>query len=153
MMNELEQQADIFGTIFVLSNRLQVLGDAFDQNITIKQWLFLVSVAHFEEPPTVSEAADYIGYSRQNAKRLAATLEESGFITISKDKKDARALRIALTPKFNTYFGERRHRELAFMQKLFSGFDPELTDGFYQGLVKLGHNIEMMENENEEIKE
>lgn len=40
MMNELEQQANIFGTIFVLSNRLQVLGDAFDKNITIKQWLF-----------------------------------------------------------------------------------------------------------------
>ncbi|OCZ51434.1 MarR family transcriptional regulator [Dehalobacter sp. TeCB1] len=152
-MDEMKKQANIFGMIFVLANRLQVLGDAFDQNITIKQWLFLVSVARFEEPPTVSEAADYIGYSRQNAKRLAATLEESGFITISKDKNDARALRIALTPKFNTYFGERRHRELAFMQKLFNGFDPESTDGFYQGLVKIGRNIEMMENENEKIKE
>jgi DNA-binding MarR family transcriptional regulator len=34
-------------------------------------------VAQFKEPPTVSEAADYIGYSRQNAKRLAAALEQN----------------------------------------------------------------------------
>ncbi|NLI91473.1 MAG: MarR family transcriptional regulator [Peptococcaceae bacterium] len=152
-MNELEQQAYIFGSIFILSNRLQVLGDAFDKNITIKQWLFLVTVAGFKEPPTVSEVADHIRYSRQNAKRLAATLEQSGFVTISKDKSDARALRIALTPKFNVYFTERNQRELAFMQKLFSGFDPELTNGFYQGLVKLSENIEMMEKEYEGIKE
>ncbi|RJE47141.1 MULTISPECIES: MarR family transcriptional regulator [unclassified Dehalobacter] len=152
-MDEMKKQANIFGMIFVLANRLQVLGDAFDQNITIKQWLFLVSVARFEEPPTVSEAADDIGYSRQNAKRLAATLAEHGFVTISKDKSDARALRIMLTPKFHTYFAARRQREVEFMQQIFSGFDPELTDRFYQGLVKISRNIEMMENENEEIKE
>lgn len=146
-MNEENQQAYIFGSIFVLSNKLQVLGDAFDKNITIKQWLFLIGVAQFKEPPTVSEAADFIGYSRQNAKRLAATLEEAGFVTISKDKSDARALRIALTPKCDTYFRERRQREIEFMQKLYNGFDTERTNGLYQGLVKLADNIKMMERE------
>lgn len=146
-MTELEKRAYIFGSIFVLSNRLQVLGDAFDKNITIKQWLFLVCVAQFKEPPSVSEVADYAGYSRQNAKRLAATLEENGFVSISKDKSDARALRIALTPKCNTYFGERRQREMEFLEKLFDGFDPEFTNGLYQGVVKIAHNIEKMEKE------
>lgn len=32
-MNELEQKAYIFGAIFALSNKLQVLGDTFDKNI------------------------------------------------------------------------------------------------------------------------
>lgn len=154
-MNDLAKQAYIFGTIFVLANKLQVLGDAFDKNITIKQWLFLVRVAQFKEPPTVSEVADYIGYSRQNAKRLAAALEQSGFVTIVKDENDARALRITLTPKFKTYFRERGEREAAFMRELYSGFDPELTNGLYQGLVRLAHNIEKMEleKENEKSKE
>lgn len=152
-MNERDQQAFIFGSIFVLSNKLQVLGDAFDKNITIKQWLFLASVAQFKEPPTVSEVADHIGYSRQNAKRIAAALEASGFVIISKDKNDARTLRINLSSNFDDYFAKRRQKESEFIQKLFSGFDAESTNGFYHGLVALNTNITMMEKENEEIKE
>lgn len=146
-MNELEQKAYIFGTIFALSNKLQVLGDSFDKNITIKQWLFLVGVSKFSEPPTVSEVANFVGYSRQNAKRMAAALHERGYVTIIKDKNDARALRIALTQKCTEYFKKRSHKELEFLDKIFSGFDSELTDGVYKGLLKLGKNIEVMMND------
>lgn len=152
-MNELEKRAYIFGAIFALSNKLQVLGDTFDKNITIKQWLFLVSVSKFSEPPTVSEAADFIGYSRQNAKRIAAALKKRGYVTITKDQDDARALRIALTEKCKEYFAGREQKELGFLDKIFTGFDAELTDGFYKGLSKLEENIKMMVNENEIIKE
>ena len=65
-MNELKKKAYIFGTIFTLSNKLQVLGDEFDENITTKQWLFIVGVSKFQDPPTISEVANFIGYSRQN---------------------------------------------------------------------------------------
>ena len=80
-MNELEQKAFIFGTIFTLSNRLQALGDEFDKNITTKQWLFILGVSKFKEPPTISEVANRIGYSRQNAKRIAAALHKTGYVT------------------------------------------------------------------------
>lgn len=152
-MSELEKQAFIFGTIFVLANKLQILGDAFDENITIKQWLFLTSVAQFKAPPTLSEAADYIGYSRQNAKRLAVALAQNGFVIISKDQNDARAMRITLTPKSQKYFKDREEREEAFIQELFEGFDTNLTNGLYQGLYCLEQNIKRMEKENEKNKE
>jgi len=77
-MTELEQKAYIFGTIFTLSNKLQILGDEFGKNITTKQWLFILGVSIFEEPPTISEVTNYIGYSRQNAKRIAAALQKPG---------------------------------------------------------------------------
>ncbi len=143
-MNELEQKAYIFGTIFSLSNKLQVIGDKFDKNITIKQWLLLLSVAQFPEPPTISEVASYFGYSRQNAKRMAAALQERGFVTITKDENDARALRIALTPECIEYFAGRDQRELEFLEEIFSGFDAKLTAGFYKGLAMLEKNIETM---------
>lgn len=145
-MDELEQKAYIFGTIFALSNKLQVLGDAFDKNITIKQWLFLVGVAKFGEPPTVSEVANFVGYSRQNAKRMADALDARGYIKIIKDKNDARALRIILTPKCTEYFTSRNDRELEFLDKVFTGFDADLTRGVFQGLTRLQANIEMMMN-------
>ncbi len=148
-MDELAQKAYIFGTIFTLSNKLQVIGDKFDKNITIKQWLLLVSVSKYQEPPTISEVANYIGYSRQNAKRMAAALEKRGFVTITKDKNDARALRIALTPKCQEYFAGREQRELKFLKELFTGFDAELTADFYQGLSQLEKNIETMMDHDE----
>lgn len=145
-MNELEQKAYIFAMIFTLSNKLQVLGDEFDQNITIKQWLFMVYVSKFSKPPTVTEVANFIGYSRQNAKRIAAVLQERGYVTIVKDQNDARALRIALTQKCTDYFQKRSHRELEFLDKIFTGFDAELTNGVYKGLSRLGENIEAIMN-------
>lgn len=140
-MNDLEQKAYIFGTIFTLSNKLQVLGDEFDKNITIKQWLFILGISQFNEPPTISEVANFIGYSRQNAKRIAAALHERGYVTIIKDKNDARALRIELTPKCTGYFEKRYEREIEFLDKLFTGFDPELTCSIYKGLIGLEQNI------------
>lgn len=143
-MNEAEQKAYIFASIFALSNKLQVLGDAFDENITIKQWLFILGVSKFSEPPTVSEVANFIGYSRQNAKRIAVALDERGYITITKDKNDARALRITLTQKCTEYFAKRSQRELEFLDKLFTGFDTNLTSDVYRGLIRLAENIELM---------
>jgi len=146
-MNEMEQKAYIFGAIFALSNKLQVVGDAFDKNITIKQWLFIVGVSKFTEPPTLSEVAHFIGYSRQNAKRIAAALHERGYVAIIKDENDARALRITLTEKCNEYFSQRSPKELEFLDKLFTGFPAELTNDIYEGLTRLGQNVEMMMDE------
>ncbi|MEA4889952.1 MAG: MarR family transcriptional regulator [Clostridiaceae bacterium] len=149
-MTELEQKAYIFGTIFTLSNKLQALGDEFDQNITTKQWLFMIGVSTFKESPMISELANFIGYSRQNAKRIAAVLQKKGYITLAKDQYDARAQRIELTQKCKTYFAERDKREIEFLEKIFAGFDAGLTDSVYTGLCKLDLTIKaiMMSNEN-----
>jgi DNA-binding MarR family transcriptional regulator len=154
-MNELGQKAYIFATIFTLSNKLQVLGDEFDKNITTKQWLFILAVSTFEESPMISEVANFIGYSRQNAKRIAAALHKTGYVTISKDKNDARALRIKLNPKCTEYFKKRDKREIEFLEKIFTGFDGELTYGVYKGLVRLEQNIKaiMMPKENTTLEQ
>lgn len=149
-MDDLEKQAYIFGTIFTLSNKLQVLGDQFDANITIKQWLFLVRVSKFDSPPTVSEVAKSIGYSRQNAKRIAATLEARGYVKLRRDEFDARAWRIELTGQCMDYFRGRDEREIQFLRQVFSEFDTELTVGLYDGLKKLEQNIGPMMTDEEE---
>lgn len=42
---------------------------------------------------------------------------------------------------------KKSHKELEFLDKIFSGFDSELTDGVNKGLLKLGKNIEVMMND------
>ncbi len=140
-MDELEQQGFIFGTIFTVSNKLQILGDEFYKDITTKQLLFMIGVTKFKKPPMISEVANYIGYSRQNAKRIASDLQKSGFVTISKDEFDARVLRIEITPECKEYFDKLDKQEIEFIGKIFAGFDSELTNSMYKGLIKLEQNI------------
>ncbi|MDD4531780.1 MAG: MarR family transcriptional regulator [Candidatus Pacebacteria bacterium] len=140
-MKDLEKKAYIFATIFTLANKLQVIGDRFDQHITTKQWLFVVGVTAFKEPPMISELANFLGYSRQNAKRIATDLQKAGFVKIGSDASDARALRIELTPKCKEFFEKRDQREIEFIEKLFTGFDSEKTDLLYEGIISLEKNI------------
>lgn len=140
-MDELRQMAYIFATLFTLANKLQTLGDEFDKNITAKQWLFVIGVSTFSKPPMISELAGFLGYSRQNAKRIAADLQKSGYVTVSKDQYDARVLRIELTPKSIAYFEKRNKREIEFLESIFTGFNAELTNGMYKGIVKLEANL------------
>jgi DNA-binding MarR family transcriptional regulator len=81
-------------------------------------------VSKFDNPPTISEIAGFVGYSRQNAKRIADALSGSGYIAIAKDRNDARAWRIELTPKCIEYFEGRYERELEFLEELFAGLLP-----------------------------
>lgn len=150
-MDELKQKAYIFGTIFTLSNKLQMLGDEFDENITTKQWLFILGVSKFQEHPTITEVANYIGYSRQNAKRIAAALQKTGYVMIYKDKNDARALRIGLTLKCIEYFKSRDGREIEFLENIFTAFDAELTDALFKGLFKLAQNIRVIMNDERKL--
>lgn len=141
----------IFGNMFVLANRLQVLGDKVDPNITIKQWLFIAIISKCEDRwPTISEISTMIGNSRQNVKKMAVILEKQGFVKLMKDCMDARIIRVSLTKKCRDYFEKREEIENLFMDKLFNGFDEELLKGLYNGLVKLSGNIVEMENQNEQ---
>lgn len=149
-----KEKAYIFGMIFTLSNRLQVLGDKFDRNLTIKQWLLLVAIFQSErDAPTISEVASLIGNSRQNIKKMALILERDGFITIQKDLQDARILRIRLTKKCVDYFKQREERELEFLEKLYDGFSSELIQGFANGISKLEENIYKMEKHSTQKEE
>lgn len=119
----MEEKAYIFGTVFILANKLQVLGDRLDRRLTVKQWLFLAGITACESgAPTLSELAARIGSSRQNVKKMAVLLEAQGFVAVNRDDSDARALRLTLTDSCREHFRRREHAEIAFIESLFEGF-------------------------------
>ncbi|MBA9085791.1 transcriptional repressor MprA [compost metagenome] len=149
-MKDIGQKEYIFGNMFTLANRMQVLGDKEDPNITIKQWLFIAIILKFgDRSLAISEISALIGNSRQNVKKMAVILEKQGFVQLIKDSKDARMIRVCLTKKCMDYFEKREEVERLFIDKLFNGFDEDLLRGFYNGLVKLSYNIAEMEKQNE----
>lgn len=146
-MDSLEQQAYSFGTMLVLVNRLQVLGDKLDKRVTLKQWLTIAVLLKSGAPfLPLTELADRLGSSRQNVKKLVLLLEKQGFVALRRDDSDARILRVRLTEHCTEYFAARDGKEARFMEALFHDFDPVLTEGLYRGLVKLTENIARMED-------
>lgn len=153
-MDEKEQQAFILGAVLTLANRLQVLGDQLDDQMTMKQWLLIaVILKSGSSSPTLSDVAEMIGSSRQNVKKMALLLEKQGFVALTKDSKDARILRLQLTGKCGIYFAERSEREVRFMDSLFQSFDYRLTEGLFYGLTRLTENIAQMEADSYEDRE
>lgn len=150
-MEQSEKWGYIFGRILTLANRLQVLGDQMDEQITLKQWLLVAIIMKLEpSTPTISEVSGITGNSRQNVKKMASILEKQGFVKLVKDEQDARIVRIHLTAKCKAYFEQRAGKEQHFMSELFDSFDEALTDGLYQGLMRLANNVNQMERIDEQ---
>ncbi len=146
MMNSNEQQGFIFGMLLMLANRLQIVGDKLDPNVTLKQWLLIVILLKSDHPsPTLGEVAKIFGCSRQNIKKLAVILEKQDLVALSKDDRDARAVRVQLTARCRDYFAEREERENSFMRELFRGFDEKRTQGLFDGMRQLADNLEQIE--------
>ncbi|MDX9871067.1 MAG: MarR family transcriptional regulator [Clostridia bacterium] len=152
-MNDLKEKAYIFGMIFMLSNKLQILGDKTDPLLTVKQWLLLAGVLRCESnAPTLSEIAAQIGSSRQNVKKTASILARAGYVLMNKDADDARVLRISLTNTCLEHLKKRDKMEQRFLEKLFAGFAPEELSLLSQAIQKLEENLTGLEQSYEEVE-
>lgn len=145
-MENVNEKAYIFGSIFTLANKLQALGDKLDPNLTVKQWMLIAGIMKNEsEAPTISEVAQIIGNSRQNVKKMALILEREGFLELNKDKNDARILRVSVTQKCKEHFKHRENDEYNFLVNLFDELDVETVLCLAEGISKLENNINKME--------
>lgn len=144
--DEWEQKGYIFSNILTIANRLQILGDKMDEQVTLKQWLLIAVILKSGKPvPTITETALMFGSSRQNVKKMVLILQKRGFLELFKDDIDARVLRIRVTPRCLAYFHERDEKEMGFMRALFQNFGQTATWQLYEGLQKLAANIKDME--------
>lgn len=141
-MRNMREKAFIFGTIFIVSNRLQLLGDQMDPRLTVKQWLFLAGITQcVSDAPTLSELAARIGSSRQNVKKMAVLLESRGFVAIERDDRDARVLRLVLTDACKQHFKRREGVEDAFIEDVLGGLTPDDLTAMCRGLGVIEANI------------
>ncbi len=137
-----EKQKFVFGGLFLLSNKLQVIGDRILDKFTTKQWLLTVVISGFgNESPTLSSASEAMGSSHQNVKQLALKLQQKGFLRFEKDKKDGRTLRLKLTEKCFSYWENRKDEDERFISDLFADIDNEEINAIYNAFNKLHQKI------------
>lgn len=146
-MDDLATKSRVFAAIFILANRMQMLGDAMDPRVTTKQWGVLEAVDKSERPdPSLSQIAEMVGTSRQNVKKLVVALEREGLVLLRRDPDDARATRVTMTDECRRHLAARHVTERAFLADLFDGVPPDVVDGLVEGLAHLLDNVARMED-------
>jgi len=138
-------KSTLFGALFIVANRLQVLGDRLleENKLTMKQWLLAVAVEKlFDHDPSVSETASIIGSSRQNVKQLALKLEKRGFMIILEDPLDKRIQRLKVDQSFHDYWSLREDKDEIFLDQVFENIDHEKLKTTVEVLFQLNNNIE-----------
>jgi DNA-binding MarR family transcriptional regulator len=127
-MDEQEVAAQLFGSLFVLVQRMSRVADeelaALD--LTSRQWLLLavVTKAFPDGPPTLSQAAAVYGTSRQNVKQIAVQLQRQGWLTLRSDPADARSTRLVLTDKVARFADPAvQQGQAAALDQMFAGLD------------------------------
>ncbi|MEA5002546.1 MAG: MarR family transcriptional regulator [Christensenella sp.] len=147
-MKNIDARYRIFGSLFLLSNRLETVGNWFLDGLTTKQWFFMAVLdTFFEQPPTISELAAQMGSSHQNVKQLALRLKEKGFVDVQKDQEDKRALRVIPTAKASDYAQSHHQKDEMFIAKLFDGFSVGEADSLLTGLDRLYASLSRIEKE------
>lgn len=140
----------IFGSIFLMSNKLQVLGDSYLEEITLKQWFLLMMIHNIgREKPSVTDVAFFIGSTRQNVRKMLNVLENKGYVEISVNPKDKRNLTVSLTAQTYQFFADFDERGEAFLQQLFHGINPRLLESTRVSFEEMFTNMEKMEEKNE----
>jgi len=122
----MKDQKLVFGSVHIVANKKETLmeRELKEFGITFKQWFLLVVIQNsFDAPPTLNETAKAMGSSHQNVKKIASILEEKGYITFEKDKRDSRAKRIRLTEESYKLSERIQGHAAVFTSALFAGID------------------------------
>ncbi len=150
-MKQEKQYQFIYGAIFLLANKLQLLGDRNQTAVSTKQYFLLVTLQQFRSHiPSLSELAEFMACTRQNVKKLALALAEKGMIVLLPDDMDQRVLRVHLTAEGDAYVSERTIQEQAFYEQLFQNLSDVQISYLETGLLKMAENMAKLEFPKEE---
>lgn len=128
----LTTRAEAFGSLFVLVQHLSRRADRelAGLGLTTRQWLLLAVLANgFRgSSPSLSEAAEKYGSSRQNVKQVALGLEARGFVRLVPDPADGRTTRIELTDRVRGFDEPPMvQRTKDMLGDAFAGLTPDET--------------------------
>lgn len=125
----LTARAEVFGSVFVIVQHLTRRADRelSDLDLTTRQWLLLAVLTNAfpDRSPSLSEAAEEYGSSRQNIKQIALGLEARGFVRLVTDPADARTTRIEVTERVRLFDQPPMvQRSAAMLEDAFAGLTP-----------------------------
>ena len=128
----------VFGTTSLIANRMAAAIDADLTGITYKQSFFLMMIDRMDSlEKSVHDVAQFIGTTRQNARKIIEQLENKGYVETSVSKFDARALSVRITRKGRNALAKNAPLVAEATGTLFADISDEELMAFAQTLGKL----------------
>nr|WP_076778161.1 MarR family transcriptional regulator [Lachnoclostridium phocaeense] len=139
------QTRAVFSTIFIAGNRLQTCFDKADSHVTLRQFMLLTMLKQSGKDMTFTQLGELLGCSRQNIRKLAASLEKKDLVTILKNPRDGRACVIRPTETLSQYFQQAAQLHTQKLTDLFSVYSDQEMEQLFWLLMKLYTGIERLE--------
>ncbi|MDD3340380.1 MAG: MarR family transcriptional regulator [Lachnospiraceae bacterium] len=137
-IRELGLMAQTYATFFSVTNKLQILGDSYLENVTVRQYMILLAIAHLsEDDTTLVNIARKLGTSKQSANKLLTNLQNKGYIASTPSKRDKRAINVAITETGIQVLLECSKKSVEFMADIFNDFTCKELETLWNLLKKL----------------
>lgn len=137
-LKELHMMQQIYSTIFSLANKIQVEGDKYFGEITVRQFMTMLAVLHLPEgEASLNRIAEKTGTTKQNINSMIITLVKKGFVKTEPSQTDKRAVNVTLTQAGEEIMAVSGEKGIFFMAELFLSFSMEELELLRSLLKKL----------------
>lgn len=128
----------IYATLFSLTNKLQVQGDKYFDELTSRQLMAMVAIAHLkEDETTLNNIAKKLGNTKQSTKQLITIIEKKGYVVTMPSKLDKRAVNVNITELGKKTMIECSEKSINFLADLSRNFSTEEMEILWLLLKKL----------------
>jgi DNA-binding MarR family transcriptional regulator len=125
-------------TLFSVANKLQMQGDKYLGDLTIRQMLAIPAIVHAPDgKATINHIARYLGTTKQSAKQIVDAMEKKNYLSVAPSEQDKRAVNITITPEGKQAFSACSERTDEFLADIFREFTTEDLEAFCTLLSKL----------------
>lgn len=127
-----------YATLFSLANKIQVKGDEYFKDLTSRQYMTMIAIAHLpEDETTLNNIARKLGTTKQSVKQLINIMENKGYVITVPSKKDKRAVNVRFTELGKQVAIKCSEKGLTFLADLFKDFSTEEIELLWNMLKKL----------------
>ena len=136
--NDLFLMNQAYATLFSVTNKLQVKGDQFMQDLTSRQHMAMLAAAHLKEgETTLNNIAKKLGTTKQSVKHLITAIEKKGYVVTVPSEQDKRAVNVKITDIGLQVMMECSERSLKFFADVFQRFTTEELEILWSLLKKM----------------
>ncbi len=141
----------IHGGMYLLCNKMRLVGDMFIRGITSKQWLLLRVILDLPEgePSSFTRIAQEMHSTRQNVTKMLQPLEKQGYVLLRPSTRDGRTQEVTLTDKAKAKLRDTTRRGTEFVETLLEGVPPEDIAATRRTMQAMMDNLHHMQKEYE----
>ena len=124
--------------LFSVTNKLQVQGDKYLQDLTIRQMLAIPAIIHAPDgKATINFIAKKLGTTKQNARQIVNALAKKNYVSVEPSQSDKRAVNVTITQGSEEILKACSERTDEFLADIFNDFTTEELEALWTLLNKL----------------